>query len=84
MADPNDKWETNVAGKWYTDKQCILCSLCMELAPNNFKEAESGDHDFVYKQPENEEEEAQCIEAMEQCPVEAIGNDGDEAEQAAG
>ncbi len=79
MANPADKWETNVSGKWYTDKQCILCSLCCELAPNNFKESESGDHDFVYNQPTTPEEEAQCTEAMTQCPVEAIGNDGDEA-----
>ncbi|MEE2813106.1 MAG: ferredoxin, partial [Verrucomicrobiota bacterium] len=27
-------------------------------------------------QPENEEEEALCVEAMEGCPVEAIGADG--------
>jgi len=77
MADPTDKWEDNVSGKWYVDKQCILCSLCTELAPDNFKEAESGDHDFVYKQPTTEEEEKSCQEAMEQCPVEAIGNDGE-------
>lgn len=76
MADPNDKYGDNVPGKFYVDTQCILCSLCCELAPSNFKESEDGDHDFVYKQPENDEEEAQCAEAMEQCPVEAIGNDG--------
>jgi len=83
MADPNDKWKDNAVGKWYVDKQCILCSLCSELAPNNFKEAEAGDHDFVYKQPEGEEEEKGCQEAMEQCPVEAIGNDGDDGSQSA-
>lgn len=84
MADVNDKWEDNVGGAWYVDKQCILCSLCCELAPNNFKESEAGDHDFVYKQPDNDEEVAQCQEAMEQCPVEAIGSDGEEAEASAG
>jgi ferredoxin len=31
----------------------------------------------VYKQPENPDEEALCKEAMEGCPVEAIGSDGD-------
>jgi ferredoxin len=30
----------------------------------------------VKKQPESPEEEAQCKEAMEGCPVEAIGNFG--------
>jgi ferredoxin len=30
----------------------------------------------VYKQPENDEEEARCKEAKEGCPVEAIGDNG--------
>ena len=78
MADPNDKFHDNIGGKFYVDSQCILCSLCHELAPANFKESEDGDHDVVYKQPDNEEEEKVCAEAQEQCPVEAIGDDGTE------
>jgi ferredoxin len=35
-------------------------------------------YSYVFKQPENDEEEAQCQEAMESCPVEAIGDDGEE------
>lgn len=77
MANKNEKWEDNTKGKWYTDKSCIICSLCAELAPNNFKESDGGDHDVVYKQPESSEEEQQCKDAMEQCPVEAIGNDNE-------
>jgi ferredoxin len=76
MADKNDKFEDNVPGTWYVDKKCILCSVCSEAAPNNFKEADTHDHDIVYKQPETEEEIAGCEEAMAACPVEAIGNDG--------
>ena len=34
-----------------------------------------GGYSFVAKQPEGEEEQL-AIEAMEGCPVEAIGNDG--------
>lgn len=77
MADKNDKYEDNVPGKWYVDKKCIICSVCAEAAPNNFKEAPSGDHDLVFKQPENENEEQQCLDAMAACPVEAIGNDNE-------
>ena len=77
MADPAEKFEDNVAGKWYVDQSCILCSLCPQLAPENFRESEDGTHDYVYKQPENEEEEAQCEDAMSQCPTESIGNDGE-------
>lgn len=76
MANPGERWEDNVPGKWFVDKSCILCSLCVDLAPNNFKESEAGDHDMVFKQPGSDEEMAQCKEAMEQCPVEAIGNAG--------
>jgi ferredoxin len=31
---------------------------------------------YFYKQPENDEETTLCKEAMEGCPVEAIGSDG--------
>jgi len=34
---------------------------------------------YVYKQPETPDEEGLCKEAMEGCPVEAIGNDGNGA-----
>jgi ferredoxin len=58
------------------DKECILCSLCTDIAPENFKESLDGDHDYVFKQPANEIESKQCMDALEQCPVDAIGQDG--------
>jgi ferredoxin len=85
MAYPNDKWDDNVGGEsvidgkrvsFYCDQECILCSVCADAAPNNFKMSEEEDHDFVFKQPENAKELAQCYEAMANCPVEAIGDDG--------
>ncbi len=77
MADREDKNSENVTGKFYVDSQCIDCDLCRETAPNNFNRAEDQGYSFVYKQPVNDEETAQCLEAMEGCPVEAIGDDGD-------
>ena len=41
-----------------------------------FTRNEDGGYSFVYKQPENDEETQQCQEAMEGCPVEAIGDGG--------
>ena len=76
MADPKNKWPDNVPGKFYVDKECILCSVCADAAPNNFKMSDDEDHDVVFKQPENPEEVSQCYEAMENCPVEAIGDNG--------
>lgn len=76
MGEVDQRYEDNVTGQWYVDKKCILCSVCSEAAPKNFKESSSGDHDVVFKQPDGSDEEAQCVEAMAACPVEAIGNDG--------
>ena len=76
MADIADKYEDNVTGEYYCDNQCIDCDLCRETAPDNFKRNEDGGYSFVYKQPENDDEAALCVEAMEGCPVEAIGSDG--------
>ena len=79
MADPSDKLEDNVPGAWYVDSSCIDCDVCRTTAPNNFEANEDEGFSFVCKQPENEEEEAQCQEALEACPVEAIGDDGENA-----
>jgi ferredoxin len=76
MADPANKYPENVGGSYYVDDQCIDCDLCRETAPANYKRNDDGGHSFVYKQPESPEEEALCKEAMEGCPVEAIGSDG--------
>jgi ferredoxin len=77
MADPNDKWPENVAGKFYVDEQCIDCDLCRETAPDFFTRNDDGGYSFVMKQPGSQEEIDQCMEALEGCPVEAIGDDGD-------
>ncbi|QQL44402.1 ferredoxin [Sulfuriroseicoccus oceanibius] len=77
MAEKEDRYEDNVAGEFYVDDQCIDCDLCRETAPNNFTRNDDGGHSFVYKQPENDEERELCVEAMEGCPVEAIGDDGE-------
>jgi ferredoxin len=77
MADREDKNRENITGKFYVDSQCIDCDLCRETAPNNFTRSDDEGYSFVYKQPVNAEEESQCREAMEGCPVEAIGEDGE-------
>ncbi len=76
MASVDEKWEDNVEGKYYVDKECILCSLCVDVAPDTFRESEDGDHDIVYKQPSTDEEIEAAEDAMEQCPVDCIGDDG--------
>jgi len=77
MADKTKKFEDNKAGRFYVDKECIACDACILAAPDHFSMHDEDGHAFVVKQPASEEEEAQCKEAMEGCPVEAIGNDGE-------
>ena len=86
MADAEDKWEDNVSGfsiisgkkvSFFVDRECILCSVCEEVAPKNFRLSDEEDHDICYKQPESILELEECTQAMECCPVDAIGNNGD-------
>lgn len=75
MADSSAKHAENVTGKFYVDDQCIDCDLCRSTAPDYFKAAEGG-YSYVWNQPTTSDEEALCVEAMDACPVEAIGNNG--------
>jgi len=76
MAEIENKYENNVTGKFYVDDQCIDCDLCRSTAPDNFMTEDDLGYSYVYKQPQNNEEMELCVEAMENCPVEAIGDDG--------
>lgn len=78
MADKTQKWPENAPGKFYVDNQCIDCDLCRETAPGFFSRNEGGGYSFVAAQPSSDEDSALCTEALEGCPVEAIGNDGDQ------
>jgi ferredoxin len=76
MAELADKLPENVRGKFYVDRECIDCDVCRDTAPKNFTRNDENGYSFVYKQPETEAEAELCEEAMNACPVEAIGNDG--------
>jgi ferredoxin len=79
MADLDNRYPENVAGNFYVDDQCIDCDLCRETAPDNYTRFEDGGYSYLFKQPATEEEETLCQEALEGCPVEAIGKDGGDA-----
>ncbi len=68
----------NAAGRYYVDRSCVRCKLCHEIAPRHFTKTEEHDG-FVCRQPANEIEEHLCQMARESCPVNAIGDHGDEA-----
>ena len=75
MADANQKWPENVPGTIFIDQSCIACDACCLTAPDIFAMHEAEGHAFVKKQPTTPEEESLCKEAIEGCPVEAIGTD---------
>ena len=75
MANKENILEENVPGSWYTDDECIICGLCSDLAPAVFRIREDGTVNIVYHQPTTPQQLASAQEAMNECPVEAIGND---------
>lgn len=76
MADKTQKYDDNAPGAFYVDEECIACDACMQSAPKHFKMTEDNDHAFVTIQPQNDEEQEECMEALQGCPVDAIGQDG--------
>ncbi len=52
-------------------EKCIGCKVCVLVASENF---DLNDNNIAYlkKQPQTTDEEAECNQAMEVCPVEAI------------
>lgn len=77
MPDKNNKFKENIPGKFYVDKECIACDACCLEAPDHFEIHEDDGHAFVKKQPQTPEEVKRCQEALDTCPVEAIGSDGE-------
>lgn len=76
MSNPFEKVPENEPGPFYVDRECIDCDVCREHATRHFtRETEKG-YSYVYRQPRTADEIARCLEALEACPVDAIGNDG--------
>jgi ferredoxin len=77
MADKSKKNSKNVPGSYYVDSECIGCGMCHEIAPEYFIIDEDDGIAYVSAQPTTEEGEGLCDEALNSCPVEAIGDDGE-------
>ena len=73
----------NVTGKFYcTDPDdedgegCIACNVCYSGAPEFFAEDDFGNA-YVKKQPTTDAEIELCVEQLDACPVNSIGEDGE-------
>lgn len=76
MSDWNEKHPKNVPGRFSVGCNCLDHDFCIQVAPANFARDETTASYYVCKQPENPTELAQCMEALDGCPVEAITCDG--------
>ncbi len=77
MADKSRRFEDNAPGRYYVDRDCVLCTTCFELAPAFFALSADETHRFVARQPGTPAEEALVREAMDGCPMGAVGDDGE-------
>ncbi|MBX2859989.1 MAG: MBL fold metallo-hydrolase [Vampirovibrio sp.] len=75
MADPARRLDTNVAGDFFVDSTCIDCDMCRQMAPGVFEEV--GEYSAVTRQPSNEQEVRQSIQALLTCPTGSIGATGE-------
>ena len=76
MADKTKKAVKNVAGKYFVDTNCISCGQCIDIAGDFFVQGSDGEV-YVKAQPATDETIELCEQALSNCPVEAIGNDGE-------
>ncbi len=82
MADKSIRLEESVPGPWYVDDTCTPCHVCLdEAGPQsgfNLLHYTDDESKVVFgKQPESAEEIDAAQRALEICPANAIGNDGD-------
>ena len=82
MADKTIRLPEGAAGAWYVDDTCTPCHVCLDeagpqagfgLLVYNADETKV----FFLKQPETPEETDAAQRALEICPTNAIGSDGD-------
>ena len=75
--DQISKHPLNAPGRYYVDcNTCLDHECCIDTAPNNFRMDEHFTA-YVFKQPTNTEELAQCRQALDECPIDAIHEDGE-------
>lgn len=73
MAKVAAKRPENVPGLYYVDDQCISCGACWAVAPDFFATHEVHTYAYMKSQPRTSSEQSACQEALERCPVAAIG-----------
>lgn len=73
MPNIEDRLPQNIPGRFYVDSSCIDCDGCRDLAPDFFRRDDDIGMSIVFRQPVTEAETQLCVEALEGCPTESIG-----------
>ena len=71
MAQTSKRCAENIAGDFFVDSSCIDCDTCRWMAPDVFTRA--GEQSAVYKQPLDETQSLQAMQALISCPTASIG-----------
>lgn len=77
MSNLIERLAKNSAGAFYVDASCIDCDLCRNTAPEFFSRHEELGQSIVHRQPTTPDEIALAQEALDTCPTNSIGNDGE-------
>lgn len=80
MASLDKRYDTNIVGKVYVDNTCIDCDLCRAEVPEVFARHDDG-YSYVFQQPQTPEVMEKTEEIIGNCPVEAIGSNGEECNE---
>lgn len=74
MADPSRRHPKNAPGPWFVDRACISCDTCTDISPEIFGRDPERKAYIHAHLPEHAE---LFRAALESCPVEAVGDEGD-------
>ena len=77
MADTNERHPLNVLGAWFVDEACISCDVCTDIAPDIFGRDDNGASYVKFQGQDSPDQVDMFREAVEDCPVEAIGDTED-------
>ncbi len=73
MPNIEDRLPQNAPGRFYVDNSCTDCDLCRGHAPEFFRRDDDLGYSIVFRQPVTDAEIQLCVEALEGCPTESIG-----------
>lgn len=82
MADKSNRLPESAPGPWYVDDTCTPCHVCLdEAGPSTdtplLRYTDDETKVIFVRQPENELETDAAQRALEICPTNSIGSDGD-------